>query len=55
MLEKLRDPRKLLTAIGVAQLLELYVHASMMSQHSQRFPTQSWRVVIEMKKKVEAL
>ena len=55
MLSKLRDPRLLLTAIGVAQLLEIYVLCSMMSQHSQQFPTQAWGVVNEMKKKVEAL
>ena len=55
ILEKLRNPRNLLMAVGLAQLLELYVHASMMSQHSQRFPTQAWAVVIEVKEQVQAL
>ena len=55
MLSQLRDSRKLLLAVGLAQLLELYVVASVQSQHSRRFPTQTWSVVAEMREKVRAL
>ena len=54
-LAKLRDSRKLLLAVGLAQLLELYTEASLQSQHSRRFPTQAWAVNSEMKAKVAAL
>jgi hypothetical protein len=54
-LSKLRDPRNLLLAIGLAQLLELYTVASLQSQHSYRFPTQAWSVIKEMRAKVAAL
>ena len=36
-LNKLRDPRNLLLAIGLSQLLEKYTHASLQSQHSCSF------------------
>jgi hypothetical protein len=52
---KLRDPRNLLLAVGLAQLLELYTLASLEAQHSRRFPTQAWSVVMEMRDKVEVL
>ena len=55
ILSQLRDPRKLLMAVGLAQLLEIYVVASLQSQHSRRFPTQTWTVISEMREKVRAL
>jgi hypothetical protein len=54
-LSKLRDPRNLLLAVGLAQLLELYTVASLQAQHSRRFPTQAWSVVMQMREKVAAL
>ena len=55
ILNKLRDTRKLLLLLGLAQLLELYVVSSLQAQHSKRFPTQTWSVVSDMRRKVEAL
>ena len=55
LLSKMRDPRNLLLAVGLAQLLELYVEASLQAQHSTRFPTQAWSIVIEMREKVAIL
>ena len=54
-LSKLRDPRNLLLAAGMGQLVEYYVRASVEAQHTYRFPTQAWSVVLEMREKVEAL
>jgi hypothetical protein len=55
MLNKLRDPRNLLYTLGLAQLLEVYCEASLQAQHSYRFPTQAWGVVIKMKVELESL
>ena len=41
--------------MGLAQLLELYTVASIQSQHSKRFPTQTWSTISEMREKVRAL
>ena len=38
---KLQDSRKLLLVVGLAQLLEFYVVASLQSQHNHCFPTQA--------------
>ena len=54
-LSKLRDPRNLLLAAGMGQLVEHYVKASVEAQHTYRFPTQAWSVVLEMREKVGAL
>ena len=54
-LNKVRDPRNLLLASGLSQLLEKYTHASLQSQHSRRFPTQAWTVVAQMREEVKAL
>ena len=54
-LVQLRDSRKLLLVVGLGQLLELYVKASLQSQHSHRFPTQTWSVIEEMRQKVANL
>ena len=53
----MRDPRNLLRllAVGLAQLLELYVEVSFQAQHSTRFPTQAWSTVIENREKVAIL
>ena len=40
LLSQLRDPRNLVLAVGLAQLLEPYCDASITSQHSSHFPTQ---------------
>ena len=54
-LSQLRDPRNVLLASGVFQLLEHYVEASVQGQHSYRFPTQAWSVMLAEKEKVGAL
>ena len=54
-LGQLRDSRKLLLTVGLGQLLELYVKASLQSQHSRRFPTQTWSVIEEMRQEVADL
>ena len=54
-LSKVRDPRNLLLAVGLAQLLELYTTASVLSQHYTRFPTQTWTVLRSMRTEVEQL
>ena len=51
----MRDPCNLLLAVGLCQLLEKYTHASLQSQHSQQFPTQSWNALSQMWEEVEAL
>ena len=40
-LHRVRDPHNLLLAVGLSQLLEKYIHASLQSQHSRQFPTQA--------------
>ena len=52
-LSKIRDPRNLLLAVGLAQLLELYTTASVLSQHYTRFPTQTWTVLRSMRTEVK--
>ena len=54
-LHRVRDPRNLLLAVGLSQLLEKYIHASLQSQHSRRFPTQAWKVVSQIREEVTAL
>ena len=54
-LSQLRDSRKLLLAVGLAQLLEIYVEASLQSQHCRCFPTQTWSVILEMRQKLDRL
>ena len=41
LLSQLRDPRNLVLAVGLAQLLEPYCDESITSQHSSHFPTQN--------------
>ena len=53
-LSNLRDSRKLLLLVGLAQLLEKYTVASVQSQHSKRFPTQTWSTIVEMREEVRA-
>ena len=55
VLSKMRDPRNLLLALGICQLLEIYCEASVQSQHSKRFPTQAWVTVNEMKEELGRL
>jgi hypothetical protein len=54
-LNNLRDSRKLLLLVGLVQMLEKYTEASIQSQHSKRFPTQTWSTITEMREKVRAL
>jgi hypothetical protein len=54
-LSKMRDPRNLLLAIGLGQVLELYCRASLQSQHSYRFPTQAWATIVKVKEELDTL
>ena len=55
LLSKLRDPRNLVLAVGLAQLLEPYCDASISSQHSTHFPTQNWESINAALYKLESL
>ena len=54
-LSQLRDPRNLLLAVGLAQLLEYYCTVSVNAQHSTFFPTQCWDLVNTAKEKLTKL
>ena len=43
--KKMRDPKKLLSLLGLAQILEAYTSTSIASQYSKRFPSQVWQAV----------
>ena len=54
-LSQLRDPRNLLLAVGLGQLLEHYCTVSVNAQHSSFFPTQCWDLVNIVKEKLMKL
>ena len=46
VLDGLRDPKNLVKLFGLMQLLELYAHASVLSQSSTSFPLQVWGKIL---------
>ena len=51
----LRDPRNLMLAVGLAQILEIYCESSLQAQHNYRFPTQAWDTLLEQKARLDSL
>ena len=43
--KEMRDPKKLLSLLGLAQILEAYTSTSIASQYSKRYPSQVWQAV----------
>ena len=54
-LDSLKEPKTILEAVGVCQLLEIYAKTSLEAQETGHCPTQVWRRVIEAEAELVAL